>query len=119
MADHSHTSQDTGTKDPLQSCIAQMLAEIPSDTRNSIPKGNIEALGQALWEWFQETDGASVRIRPAEGPHADLLGHHLLEAVGPDRPFLVDSLLGACSDLGRGGRVRVNGEPASQAGPRP
>ncbi len=77
-----------------------MLAEVPADSRNSIPNGNIETLGKSLWEWFETTESASVRIRPAEGVHNDLLGHHLLEAVGPDRPFLVDSLLGACSDLG-------------------
>lgn len=100
MADHSHTSDKIKKMDPVSSCIAQMLAEVPADSRNSIPKGNIEALGKSLWEWFETTDSASVRIRPAEGLHNDLLGHHLLEAVGPDRPFLVDSLLGACSDLG-------------------
>lgn len=100
MADHSHTPDKSRNSDPLSSCIAQMLAEVPADSRNSIPKGNIESLGKSLWEWFKTTDSASVRIRPAEGLNNDLLGHHLLEAVGPDRPFLVDSLLGACSDLG-------------------
>ena len=100
MADHSHTPNKTEKSNPLHSCIAQMLAEIPADSRHSIPKGNIETLGKSLWEWFETTDSVSVRIRPAEGVHNDLLGHHLLEAVGPDRPFLVDSLLGACSDLG-------------------
>lgn len=86
--------------DPLDSCIAQMLAEVPSDFRHIIPKGNIEALATSLWTWSQSTDGAAVRIRPAEEASAELVGHCILEAVGPDRPFLVDSLLGACSDLG-------------------
>src|SRR6056297_1786641 len=98
-----HTPQDsskTGKNDPLASCISQMLAEIPSESRNTIPKGNIEALANSLWEWFQSTEGTAVRIRPAEGANAEQLGHYILEAVGPDRPFLVDSLLGACSDLG-------------------
>ena len=100
MADDSQKPTNSRNSNPLESCIAQMLAEVPADSRNSIPKGNIESLGRSLWDWFTETDRASVRIRPAEGLHNDLLGHHLLEAVGPDRPFLVDSLLGACSDLG-------------------
>lgn len=100
MADHSQSPPESRNSDPLASCIAQMLAEVPADSRNSIPSGNIETLGKSLWEWFETTSSASVRIRPAEGIHNDLLGHHLLEAVGPDRPFLVDSLLGACSDLG-------------------
>ncbi|MEC7290650.1 MAG: NAD-glutamate dehydrogenase, partial [Pseudomonadota bacterium] len=100
MADNSQASEKHSTTDPLESCIAQMLSEVPTDSRKSIPKGNIESLGKSLWEWFTQTDGVSVRIRATEGPRADQLGHHLLEAVGPDRPFLVDSLLGACSDLG-------------------
>ena len=100
MADHSQTSDNPRNSDPLASCIAQMLAEVPPDSRNSIPRGNIETLGKSLWEWFESTKTAAVRIRPAEGVRNELLGHHLLEAVGPDRPFLVDSLLGACSDLG-------------------
>ena len=100
MADHSHASNKPGDSDPLASCIAQMLAEVPSDSRKSIPKGHIESLGKSLWEWFEQSDKVAVRIRPAEGLDETFLGHHLLEAVGPDRPFLVDSLLGACSDLG-------------------
>ncbi|MEO1305872.1 MAG: NAD-glutamate dehydrogenase, partial [Pseudomonadota bacterium] len=86
--------------DPLKSCIAQMLSEVPSDYRHIIPKGNIEALATSLWTWSQSTDGAAVRIRPADEASAELAGHSILEAVGPDRPFLVDSLLGACNDLG-------------------
>jgi len=100
MADNSQLSDKSSNIDPLESCIAQMLAEVPADSRKAIPKGNIETLGRDLWKWFESTDAVSVRIRPAEGLDNELLGHHLLEAVGPDRPFLVDSLLGACSDLG-------------------
>lgn len=77
-----------------------MLAEAPTDARNIIPKGKIEALGESLWNWFQSTDGVSVRLRSGDSVDADLLGHYILEVVGPDRPFLVDSFLGACSDLG-------------------
>lgn len=100
MADDSRSSKNPGTKDPLSSCIAQMLAEVPSDPRNSIPQGKIEALGRTLWDWFQSTDGVAVRLRPTDGLEIDIPSAYLLEAVGPDRPFLVDSLLGACSDLG-------------------
>lgn len=96
----SPNSETDRKKDPLESCIAQMLAEVPSDSRHIIPKGNIEELASSLWMWSQSTDGASVRIRPSDSASTELLGHCILEAVGPDRPFLVDSLLGACSDLG-------------------
>ena len=99
MAGPAPKGGETRESDPLTSCIAQMLAEFPADTRNAIPKGNIESLGTSLWEWFQSTEGVAVRVRKADGVHDALLGYHLLEAVGPDRPFLVDSLLGACSDL--------------------
>ena len=100
MTDTFRANPSSSKTDPLKSCIAQMLAEVPSDSRNIIPKGKIESLGASLWEWFQSTEEVSVRLRHADSIDADLLGHYLLEAVGPDRPFLVDSLLGACGDLG-------------------
>ena len=100
MADRDPNIAKSRNKNPLESCIAQMLAEFPADVRNAIPKGNIESLGNALWSWFETTDGAAIRLRKAEDLHNEHLGVHLLEVVGPDRPFLVDSLLGACSDLG-------------------
>ncbi|MEO0606629.1 MAG: NAD-glutamate dehydrogenase, partial [Pseudomonadota bacterium] len=99
MAETVYESGKPRESSPLSSCIAQMLAEFPADTRNAIPKGNIESLGKSLWDWFQTIDGVAVRVRKADGVHNDLLGFHLLEVVGPDRPFLVDSFLGACSDL--------------------
>ena len=100
MADTPPSSAKSTHKDPLASCISQMLSEVPSDARKAIPRGSIEALGNSLWSWFLSTNGVAVRVRPADQSDPDLLGHVLLEAVGPDRPFLVDSLLGACSDLG-------------------
>ncbi|MEL7285685.1 MAG: NAD-glutamate dehydrogenase domain-containing protein, partial [Pseudomonadota bacterium] len=100
MTDTLRPSSKTSNSDPLQSCITQMLAEAPTDSRNIIPNGSIEALGTSLWSWFQSTDGVSVRLRKADDEDMEILGHFILEVVGPDRPFLVDSLLGACSDLG-------------------
>ncbi|MHA7900862.1 MAG: NAD-glutamate dehydrogenase [Henriciella sp.] len=96
----SQTKTESRNNDPLKSCITQMLAEVPSESRHIIPKGNIETLARSLWNWSETVEGADVRVRAPEGADEDLLGHFVLEAVGPDRPFLVDSLLGACSDLG-------------------
>lgn len=98
MADHSHTTSNT--TDPVQSCIAQMLNEVPAEARGKIPRGNIEALGKTLWDWFLSTKGAAVRLRHTKDVDPHWFGQYLLEVVGPDRPFLVDSLLGACADLG-------------------
>ena len=100
MTDTIRENDKSSKSDPLQSCITQMLAEAPSDTRKIVPTGKIEALATSLWDWFQATDDVSVRLRTADTVDADMLGHYILEAVGPDRPFLVDSLLGASSDLG-------------------
>ncbi|MEP1143118.1 MAG: NAD-glutamate dehydrogenase [Henriciella sp.] len=100
MDDISQKKSKSRNSDPLKLCITQMLAEVPADSRHIIPKGHIEALATSLWTWSQTVDGAAVRVRAAEGADADLLGHFVLEAVGPDRPFLVDSLLGACGDFG-------------------
>ncbi len=100
MEQNTSLSPKSRKNDPLKSCIKQMIAEVPADSRHIIPKGNIEALAKSLWEWSLTVDGADVRVRAPEGANDELLGHCVLEAVGPDRPFLVDSLLGACSDLG-------------------
>lgn len=74
---------------------AHMLAELESETRLSDLHGDIEELSRALWTWSQDgsQDERRFRIRQAAGGH-------LLEVAGPDCPFLVDSLLGACSALG-------------------
>jgi len=100
MTDISQPTRRMGDYDPYEDCLAQMLSEAPRDMGHIIPKATIEDLGKSLWDWFQSTDGASVRVRPAETSDVDLFGQYILEAVGPDRPFLVDSLLGACADLG-------------------
>lgn len=100
MADHAQTASNTNPTDPKQSCIAQMLNEVPADARSKIPRGKVEMLGESLWDWFLSADLPAVRLRPAIDVDPQWFGHYLLEVVGPDRPFLVDSLLGACADLG-------------------
>ena len=47
MTDTFQNRTDSSNSDPLQSCITQMLAEAPTDARNIIPKGKIEALGES------------------------------------------------------------------------
>lgn len=79
-------------KFPLDSLLEQMRAEAKAESVETLNDAQIETLCTELWEWSKTLgDGTSgIRIRQyGDG--------HLLEVVGPDRPFLVDSLLSACT----------------------
>ena len=60
------------------------------------------ALATRLWQWAAPSRPAQQAVRVlakiAEG--AGGRPRALLEATGPDMPFLVDSLLGACAVAG-------------------
>ncbi|MEO0818087.1 MAG: NAD-glutamate dehydrogenase [Pseudomonadota bacterium] len=61
-----------------------------------------EACAEAIWDMVEDGSGQSTRLRVR---HAAFSGdtetpRSVLECVGPDKPFLVDSLLNAASGLG-------------------
>jgi glutamate dehydrogenase len=100
MADQSSRPSVSGKNAPLEACLEQMLSEARDEATLGLSDDDIAALGTELWNWAHKTDGTAVRLRPAIGANGRNLNAHLLETVGPDRPFLVDSLLGACSEHG-------------------
>lgn len=97
MADAPTTSLTSG--DLLESMVDQMKLEAELEHGQSFEDADITALASDFLDWARTCETASVRMRPATGDQGRPLGNLLLEVTGPDRPFLVDSLLGACSDL--------------------
>lgn len=80
---------------PLNSMIEQMLAEAKSEASLDISDDQVKQLAEEFWAWAKTipSDGRDMRLRAGRDGLC-------LEVVGPDRPFLVDSLLGACTQFG-------------------
>ncbi|MEM8616523.1 MAG: NAD-glutamate dehydrogenase, partial [Pseudomonadota bacterium] len=94
MADTPQRPRPSPAKFPLDSLLEQMLAEAREEYGDGLAEGRIETLATELWNWSQMVKGSAIRLRPGESNTL------LLEATGADRPFLVDSLLGVCSEAG-------------------
>ncbi len=95
MADTPHRPAVAGPQFPLDDLVEKMCAEARNEAIDAFSETEIAALGDDLWQWASaipvgETD---LRFRTAHNSH-------YLEISGPDRPFLVDSLLGDCTQLG-------------------
>ena len=84
--------------DPLRQFAAQAqedwsAEELPGFTAEDIARALID-----FWRFGEAaSDPAAIRIRHADG---DALKTDLLEIVQPDRPFLVDSIMGAIAEQG-------------------
>ncbi|MDJ0920968.1 MAG: NAD-glutamate dehydrogenase [Henriciella sp.] len=97
MAEFSSVS----TKENENYSKSDFLEQIISDSRHeaaiSLSDDALKQFAEQLWDWSEQIapEETGLRLR-----HEEDLGFDCLETVGPDRPFLVDSLLGACSDLG-------------------
>ena len=88
--------------DPLQQVLAQVNQESRNEDLTGLTEGDVRKLTMNLWAWASSVapgmQDARVLIAP-EGESAPLQ-RSVLEAVGPDMPFLVDSLLGECAAAG-------------------
>ena len=95
MADTPHRPAVSSTDFPLDRLLEQMFADARNEAAETFSETDITALGTQLWEWAKTipTGDADLRLRAVDGGHC-------LELSGPDRPFLVDSLLDACAALG-------------------
>ena len=88
--------------DPLQQVLAQVRQESSNEDLTGLTEGDIRRLATDMWAWASGVapgkQDARVVVEPAgeNGP----LQRAILEAAGPDMPFLVDSLLGECAVAG-------------------
>jgi glutamate dehydrogenase len=87
---------------PEGQVLEQFLQEAAGEDLTGLTETDIKLLGQQLWAWAAQVPAGAqaVRVIPradgAKGP----LGRAVLEAAGPDMPFLVDSLLNECAAQG-------------------
>ncbi|MCB9963268.1 MAG: NAD-glutamate dehydrogenase [Hyphomonas sp.] len=87
---------------PLEQVLAQVQHESGNEDLTGLTADDVSALASDLWSWASGVPAGTQQVRvvrDAEGPSGKL-GRSLLEATGPDMPFLVDSLLGECGEQG-------------------
>jgi glutamate dehydrogenase len=100
MPDQTPPPASSHAQLPLDNCLQQMLSEAREEAISDLSIDDVTALGTELWKWASPETGVAMRVRPAAGKDGRALGAYVLETVGPDRPFLVDSLLNACTEFG-------------------
>ena len=95
-------NNQTVAADPLEQVLTQVSLESGNEDLTGLEPADVKALAKDLWTWASKVPAGKQDVRillEAEGPSGKL-GRSVLEATGPDMPFLVDSLLGECADQG-------------------
>ena len=95
-------SRSAAAQGPASQVLDQIIQEAAREDTSGLQEADIRALAQRLWD-RAETVGPGERsvhvFVKAEGA-SGTLSRSMLEVVGPDMPFLVDSLLGECAAQG-------------------
>jgi len=92
-----------GAIDPAAEAFLRGLYEDASaDELGDLTLSDLAALAHEFWLWRGERapEQQSSRIRPGVGAGGRALERDILEIVGPDMPFLVDSVMGELADQG-------------------
>lgn len=84
---------------------AQFAAQVQEDwSAEELPGFDPTDVAHALADFWRfgesESEPLSIRVRPALRADGTDLKSDLLEIVQPDRPFLVDSIMGAIAEQG-------------------
>ena len=87
---------------PLDAVVNYMREVGGTDAEARLADEQIESLANSLCDWAASLDGGERGVRVQAGIGAGLSDPAmvLLEVVGPDIPFLVDSILAECVDHG-------------------
>lgn len=96
--------RSTPSSQPADQVLSQFLAASARENVTGLSEADVRALAQQLWSWAESLPEGTqaVRITPrALGAGGELPARSLLEVAGPDKPFLVDSLLGECAAQGQ------------------
>ncbi len=90
-------------KGPEAQVTDQVLAEAGDEDLSGISRDDLLKLCGDLWSWASSLRDGERSVRVVRSPRgaAGPIGRALLEAAGPDIPFLVDSLLGECTAQGQ------------------
>ncbi len=95
-------TRSTATTGPEGQVLEQILQEAAGEDTSGLSDADIRVLAKSLWSWAegvpagQQAVRVTTRASGAKGP----LSRSVLEAAGPDMPFLVDSLLNECAAQG-------------------
>lgn len=88
--------------DPLQQVLEQVEQESGNEDMTGLTVGDIRRLATDMWSWasFVAPGKQDARVMVEPEGEAGPLQRAILEAAGPDMPFLVDSLLAECAAAG-------------------
>lgn len=85
-----------------ESYLQQVWSDALADDMAGLPMEDALALAAEFWEYAAARPGEKikVRVRRACGANGRELDRDVLEVIGQDRPFLVDSVMGEIAVLG-------------------
>jgi glutamate dehydrogenase len=85
-----------------ESLLRQLGQAAAAEDLGGLGADDIISLAEQMWSWAASAPKAErvVRVRSAVGADGRPLDRDLLEAIGPDMPFLVDSLIGEVTEQG-------------------
>ena len=87
--------------DPLRRFVAQAGEDWSAEELPGFDPADVAHALTEFWTFGETaTDPLSIRVRPARRADGTDLKSDLLEIVQPDRPFLVDSIMGAVAEHG-------------------
>ncbi|PWE18138.1 NAD-glutamate dehydrogenase [Marinicauda salina] len=88
--------------DEARDFLAQMWNDALAEDLQSVRIEDAVALAEGFWAWGEERadDAIKIRVRAAEGADGAPLNRDVLEVIGLDRPFLVDSVMGEIASQG-------------------
>ncbi|MFN7055354.1 NAD-glutamate dehydrogenase [Hyphomonas sp.] len=92
------------TPGPASQVIDQFLQEAAGEDLTGLDEADIRRLASNAWEWAAGVPAGQQAVRVILRPEGEgdrALSRSILEATGPDMPFLVDSLLGECAAQGQ------------------
>lgn len=92
----------SGPKGEEGAFIAQVHRDLSPEELPAVGADALGAVFADLWRFGETLEGEApvMRLRRWTGPAGEDLGRDLLEIVQPDRPFLVDSIMGAIAETG-------------------
>ena len=102
MPDHAQSPAMPAGQLRLEEVRKRFREDAEHESLIFLSPGDCDALADAIAEFAKglSGDGSIVRVREARGENNRAIGTTVLEAVSIDKPFLVDSLLALCAELG-------------------
>ncbi len=103
MAPDIFRTQGDGAVDPAAlRFLAQLHENALADGWGGLTVEALAFICAGFWAWAQEAAGerTQIRLMPARAADGAPLGRDILEIVTPDKPFVVDSVMGELAEAG-------------------